>query len=127
MRAKFLILSVVILSIFGCNKDKEVVNIETSIDGKYIGIFERSASISNVELTFNNGTWTGKSQYEKFPALCSGTYSSLGNVMTFENACIWTTEFDATLILAGDWNYTLNGNLLIMTNVYGDKYTLTKQ
>ena len=47
--------------------------------------------------------------------------------MTFENACVWTADFDWTLILWGDWTYTFNGNLLIMTKSNGDKYTLTKQ
>ena len=125
MKAKFLFLSLIILSTFGCNKEDD--NIETSIDGNYIGIFERSGNTSNVELTFNNGIWTGESETVKFPALCNGTYSDSGNVMTFENSCTWTAEFDWTLILGGDWSYTFNGNLLIMTKSNGDKYTLTKQ
>jgi hypothetical protein len=125
MKAKFLFLAIIILSIFGCNKEDE--NIEKSIDGNYFGIFERSGNTTNVALTFNNGIWTGESETMKFPALCNGTYSSSGNVMTFENACAWTAEFDWTLILGGDWSYTLNGNLLIMTKANGDKYTLTKQ
>lgn len=74
MKAKFLFLSLIILSIFGCNKEDE--NIQTSIDGNYIGIFERNGNTSNVEVTFNNGTWTGESETVKFPALCNGTYSN---------------------------------------------------
>ena len=78
-------------------------------------------------MTFINGTWTGESGIVKFPALCNGTYSNSSNAMTFENACVWTADFDWTLILGGDWTYTFNGNLLIMTKSNGDKYTLTKQ
>ena len=125
MKAKTLFLSLIILSTYGCNKEDE--NIEASIDGNYIGTFERSGNTSNVELTFNNGNWMGESETVKFPALCYGTYSNSGNVMTFENACFWTADFDWTLILGGDWNYILNGNSLIMTKSNGDKYTLTKQ
>jgi hypothetical protein len=125
MRARILFLSVIILLIIGCNKDDE--NIETNIDGIYTGIFERGGNNSNVELIFNNGTWIGKSETVKFPALCNGGYSISGNVITFENACAWTAEFDWTLILGDEWNYSLNGNLLILTKTNGDKYTLTKQ
>lgn len=125
MKTKIFFLLTLVITIFGCKKDDE--NIETSIDGNYIGIFDRRGNTSNVELTFNNGTWTGESETVKFPALCNGTYSGSGNVITFENACAWTAEFDWTLILGGDWNYTLNGNSLILTKANGDKYTLTKQ
>lgn len=125
MKTKIFFLLTLVITIFGCNKDDE--NIETSIDGNYIGIFDRSGNTSNVELTFNNGTWTGESETVKFPALCNGTYSGSGNVITFKNACAWTAEFDWSLILGGDWNYTLNGNSLILTKANGDKYTLTKQ
>lgn len=125
MKAKFFFLSLIILSTFGCNKEDD--NIETSIDGNYIGFFERSGNASNVELTFNNGIWAGESETVKFPALCNGTYSDLGNVMTFKSVCAWTADFDWSLILGGDWSYTFNGNLLIMTKSNGDKYTLTKQ
>ncbi|MEP4780703.1 MAG: hypothetical protein ABJZ18_07005, partial [Algibacter sp.] len=89
--------------------------------------FVRGGNNSNVELTFNNGNWTGESEIVKFPALCNGTYSNSGNVITFENACPWTAEFDWTLILGGEWDYSLNGNSLILTKTNGDKYTLTKQ
>jgi len=125
MRAKILFLSVIVLTTFGCNKEDE--NIETNLDGKYIGIFERSGSTSNVELTFNNGSWNGESEISEFPALCNGTYSITGSVINFENACFWTAEFDWTLILSDNWNYNLNGNRLILTKTNGDTYTLTKQ
>ena len=125
MKPKILILIGIIFIIFACNNDDE--NPQTEINGEYVGIFERDGRSSNVEFTFNNGTWTGESQIVKFPALCYGTYSNSGNVITFENHCAWTTEFDGTLILVGEWNYSLNGNSLILTNTYRDKYTLTKK
>ena len=84
MKTKIFFLLTLVITIFGCNKDDE--HIETSIDGNYIGIFDRSGNTSNVELTFNNGTWTGESEIVKFPALCNGTYSISGNIVTFENA-----------------------------------------
>ena len=125
MKPKILILIGLIFVIISCNHDDE--NPQTEINGEYVGIFERGENNSNVELTFKNGNWTGESQIVKFPALCNGTYSNSGNVISFENACPWTAEFDWTLILGGEWNFSLNGNSLILTKTNGDKYTLTKQ
>lgn len=125
MKPKILILIGLIFVILSCNNDDEKP--QTEINGEYVGIFERGGNNSNVELTFNNGNWTGESEIVKFPALCNGTYSKSGNVISFENSCPWTAEFDWTLILGGEWNFSLNGNSLILTKTNGDKYTLTKQ
>ena len=125
MKTNFFFFLTLAIVITGCNKDDE--SIETNLDGNYIGVFERAGNTSNVELTFNNDTWTGESETEKFPTLCNGNYSTSGNEITFENACVWTSEFDWTLILSGNWNYNLFGNSLVLTKANGDKYTLTKQ
>ncbi|MGM0946127.1 MAG: hypothetical protein ACQEW9_13160 [Bacteroidota bacterium] len=124
MKTKFLILIGILITTLACNNDD---NSLPNIEGEYIGIFERGGNTSNVELTFNNGAWTGESETEKFPALCNGTYSISGKVIAFENACAWTAEFDWTLILSDNWNYNLNGNTLVLTKTNEDKYTLTKQ
>lgn len=125
MKPKVLILIGLIFVILSCNNDDEIP--QTEINGEYVGIFERGGNNSNVELTFKNGNWSGESEIIKFPALCNGTYSNSGNIITFENACPWTAEFDWTLILSGEWNYSLIGNSLTLTKTNGDKYTLTKQ
>ncbi len=125
MKSKVLLIIGLIFVILSCNKDDE--NSQTEINGEYVGFFERGGNNSSVKLTFNNGSWSGESEIVKFPALCNGTYSKSGNVITFENACTWTAEFDWTLILGGDWNYSLKGNSLVLTKTNGDKYTLTKQ
>ncbi len=124
MKSKILISIGIILITIACNNDD---NSQSHIDGDYIGIFERNGNFTNVELTFMNGTWTGESEVVKFPALCNGTYSISENLVTFENSCSWTADFDWTLILSNEWNYNLNGNKLILTNNNEDKYTLTKQ
>jgi len=124
MKEKVFFLIIIVLSIISCNKNNE--NIESSINGNYTGIFEREGNTSDVELIFNNGTWSGQSETVKFPALCNGTYLISGSGITFVNACPWTAEFDWSLILSDEWNYRLNGNILILTKINGDKYTLTK-
>lgn len=117
----FLVLLVIML---GCNQDEE--NLQ-SLNGTYMGIFVRNQQAAKVELSFDNGTYQGYSERYKFPALCRGTYTVSGSKITFANDCPWTAEFDWTLILSGEWDFKLTGNILILTSSGGDKYTLTRQ
>ena len=57
MKEKVFFLIIIVLSIISCYKNNE--NIESSINGNYTGIFEREGNTSDVELIFNNGTWSG--------------------------------------------------------------------
>lgn len=125
MKTTLFILMILGITIISCDNDD--YNSELNINGDFIGIFERSGNTSNVELTFDNGSFSGESDINKFPALCNGSYSISGNIINFENACAWTAEFDWTLILAAEWTFSINNNELIMIKENGDKYTLTKQ
>ena len=104
--------------------------------GTYAGTFQRlisdSGQISNVTITFSENNWIGQSQYSKYPALCNGTYQVRGSEnVTFENACVWTAEFDWTLILSGDYKIKVAGNDSEISKNYNsqnrDIYKLTKQ
>ncbi len=123
MNLKYLVLVGIIIIALACSSDDDQPNIE----GEYIGIFERNGNTSNVELNFANGIFSGDSETVKFPAICNGNYSISNKTIEFENLCIWTAEFDWTLVLGENWNYTFINNILTMTKVNGDKYTLTKQ
>jgi hypothetical protein len=125
MKLKILIIFGILSFTFACNNDDE--NSQPEINGEYIGVFERNGNTSNVELNFNNGIYSGESDTVKFPAICDGNYSVSSNLIMFQNECIWTAEFDWTLILSDEWNYTIENNILIMTKSNGDKYTLTQQ
>jgi len=105
-------------------------------EGTYVGTFQRltsgSGQISNVTFKFSADNWTGHSQFEKYPALCHGTYkSSAPDNITFENACIWTAEFDWTIILSREYKLKVLGNSIEISRDYNgthkDIYTLTKQ
>lgn len=125
MKIKIAFLVILVAVVLGCNKDEN--NIETNINGNFIGTFERSGNISNVEISFNNGAYSGQSDLDRFPALCNGSYLISGSIITFENACVWTADFDWTLILKGNWTYSMNNNELILINDNGDKYTLAQE
>ena len=124
MKVRYLSFLVLLVTVFGCNQDEE--NLQ-ALDGAYMGIFVRDQQAVKVELSFDSGTYQGYSERYKFPALCRGTYTVSGSKITFANDCPWTAEFDWTLILSGEWDFNLTGNILILTSSSGDKYTLTRQ
>ncbi|WP_396198547.1 hypothetical protein [Flavobacterium sp.] len=127
MRAKIFYFLILFNIIIGCSKSETEIAVPINTNGNYIGTFERNGISSNVQLNLNNGTFNGQSTVEKYPALCNGTYLIVNNTITFEDQCVWTAEFDWTLILNGEWNYNMNGNILTMIKSNGDKYTLTQQ
>lgn len=127
MNARTLILLTSILIFIGCNSNEPNGTLTQNISGNYIGVFERNGLSSNVQLNLNNGTFIGTSSIPRFPALCNGTYFTFNDIITFENNCTWTADFDWTLILSGEWNFNNSSNILILTKSNGDKYTLTRQ
>ena len=105
-------------------------------NGTYIGTFQRQVSgggiISNVTITFSSSDWSGQSQYQKYPALCGGTYKiSAAGQIAFENSCPWTAEFDWSFILSGDYKLIADGNNIEISKDYNDLfkdvYKLTRQ
>lgn len=121
-----LFIGFMISTLFACNNDDNN-NDRSSVNGAYIGIFEREGVTSNVKLNLDNGSFTGESETVKFPAICKGSYSITNNSIVFVNECPWTAEFDWSLILSQEWNYVVDNNTLILIGSNGDKYTLTRQ
>lgn len=117
-----------------CSKsaDTKATNIANGI---YKGTFQRIAPnagpIANVTLQFNNGSWTGSSDMQNYPALCEGVYQvNSTSQTTFTNYCAWFANIDFTLILSDAYQTTINGNQLTLTKQQGtvkDVYQLTKQ
>ncbi|HMQ61904.1 MAG TPA: hypothetical protein PKE06_14625 [Flavilitoribacter sp.] len=113
------------LAVSGCNKTTETV--APVLEGQYTGTFERNGTIAPVELNLNDQDFTGSSETDKFPAICSGHYTATGDSISFENTCIWTAEFDWTLILSESWHYVVDNNKLTLIRPNGDRYDLQKQ
>ena len=135
MKKLIFIFLIVIISITSCDKSHN----DKIPDGVYTGTFQRQLAFgggetANVTLTFSSNTWTGQSDITKYPALCHGTYSIAKQKIIFTNDCIWTDEFDGTLILGGEYTLSLNGNQLGFirdyrgpsSDTYIDIYNLTK-
>lgn len=113
--------------------DDDTMNIDT-ISGTYQGTFGRSHpnakfESSEVTLTFRDNGFTGTSEKSRYPAICHGSFEVNGNTITFTDSCIWTADFDWSLILSGDFEASTNGKELILKRTFGkttDTYRLIR-
>ncbi|MCK0131704.1 hypothetical protein MWU59_09330 [Flavobacteriaceae bacterium F08102] len=119
---KTIVFLVGLLSVVNCSDDRDY----TGIDGDYIGDFTRGTNRVNVWLKLNENEYTGQSEQSKFPALCTGTYTIKENTIFFEDQCVWSAEFDWSLILSDSWQYTMKKDSLILWNSHGDRYRLKR-
>jgi hypothetical protein len=136
MRYLYLLISCLLLAaITSCKKsdsDGPII-----LNGTYKGTFQRTSydkEQSEVILKFSaDGTYQGSSNQPKYPALCNGggKYSINRKKITFRSTCIWTAEFDWTLILEGDYQIEQDGDTVRISKSYGggteDIYVLVKQ
>lgn len=130
-------ISALVALLVACNKSNNTMDTPLSPPqgAVYKGTFRRVGTgnefISAVSLAFMGNGWTGTSQFQKYPALCNGTYRGNDHELIFENGCVWTAEFDWTLILAGSYQLTVDGDSLVLLKSYGagfsDVYRLKKQ
>lgn len=135
MRQTITYAAIACLALASCKKDKKDHH---SLSGTFKGTFERVEHARNtgpapVTLTFNGNQYTGESTVLYYPAVCQGTYSIVENKGTFRNTCFWTANFDATLILDGEYDVTIKGDSVYIMRSYSgivpafDTYKLKKQ
>jgi hypothetical protein len=103
------------LALSSCENDDNYNEQVTLLNGEYTGTFQRklswsNSSISNITLTFQFDKWSGSSDIIKYPALCRGTFSIVGDSIVFVNECAWTAEFDWSLILSGKYKIERHGD-----------------
>jgi hypothetical protein len=129
MKAFFLV-AFLTLWLFSCEKEDAA-----SVSGNYSGVFFRSSPTgtwteSQVSLHLNANSFSGQSSDARYPAICHGSWTSGDETIEFSNACIWTADFDWTLILDGEYKFELKGDHLKIWKTTGDKtdtYDLHRQ
>jgi len=104
-------------------------------DGMYTGTFNRSSPTgdyitANITITLEDGAFSGTSDVEKYPAIRNGTFSINEDKIDFEDACVWTADFDWTLILDSTFDITTEEDEIVLSrsyegNVY-DQYRISK-
>jgi len=136
MKNLILIASLIIL--IACDSDEQIDR--KLPNGVYVGTFQREyvwadSDTANITITINSNEWSGNSDIEKYPALCHGTYSIIGDTIIFQNECVWTADFDWSLILDGKYILEGTGNLIefsyddrsATSDTYIDIFKLEKQ
>lgn len=128
MKGRYLFFLLLFIGFSGCDKSAKII--ATIPDGTYFGTFQRiltsgEGQKANIWLTFSSGRWSGQSDIPNYPALCHGTYKAVGEKLIFENECAFTADFDWSLILSGEYKYTLDGDNLTITKSYGIPATET--
>jgi hypothetical protein len=99
MKKLLLILSIFLFFI-ACNKNKQI----NSLDGRYNGTFNRTGMDTvAVDITFVGNLYDGYSTRTKYPAICNGSFELNKNTVVFHDSCVWTADFDWTLILDGEY------------------------
>jgi hypothetical protein len=135
---KITYLVMIVCVMVGCSKDEHLtVKIN---DGTYIGTFQRepvwsSSKTANITMIFSSNHWSGSTDIVKYPALCHGMYSIVGDSIVFENECAWTAEFDWSLILSGKYLIKESGDTIELsrdyrsatTDTWIDKYKIKRQ
>jgi len=125
----FVAMAMLSLVMFSCEGDEDIPL--AKLDGTYTGTFQRtigneSGAISQVTLFFENNTWVGSSETYRYPAICNGTYQITGQIISFTNHCMFTADFDWTLILMGDFEIKQTNAAITLTRIYPDADTQIK-
>lgn len=133
---KIFLIVILSLNFTSCNNDDDN-NANQGLNGEYSGTFTveylNGDTFSNpVTVSFNEGNnYQSSGNDDYFPAGGSGTYEKSNSTIEFYDINYWTANFDWNLILGGEYEYSINGNELVITanrtefGIY--KYELTKE
>lgn len=111
-----------------CDKEKEN-SPELAFRGSFSGHFHRTGMDTiPVFLDFAENTYSGYSSRTKYPAICRGSWQTSGTTISFTDSCTWTADFDWTLILNGNYNFSIENDNRIriwrLTGAVKDEYLL---
>ncbi|MEP6951719.1 MAG: hypothetical protein ABI863_20675 [Ginsengibacter sp.] len=132
MRYLSLVLAMIMVLMISCKKNSVPVTIP---HGTYQGTFQRSVvnETSNVTLKFSSNNFEGQSQYIHYPDICNGVFIISQDTISFQNACVYTADFDWSYILQGKFKISIFEDSVIMTRSnngpvpYHDTYKLKKE
>lgn len=102
----------IVLVLAACEKEKtnDTTPPENNLYGRYRGTFYRTGGLDSAEVNIlfkNDNTFEGNSS--RYLAICSGSFQQDGSVLTVNDTCTWTADFDWTLIFDGTYNISFTG------------------
>ncbi|MFB6340907.1 hypothetical protein ACE1ET_04270 [Saccharicrinis sp. FJH62] len=92
------------------------------LDGEYAGSYTRGDSTTAITLSIKDFTFEGGSEAARFPAICHGTVGWDDYTIQFDDECVWTADFDWSLILSGSYTYAYSKDKLTFWRGTGDNY-----
>jgi len=121
------------LLISSCDKNE----LEKDFSANYTGTFIRTntspienPATANVTIQFTDTSFSGTSDVNHYPAICSGTFRISQTKLEVVNKCAFTADFDWTYIFKGQYNYELKNDSLLIWREYEngvkDIYKLAK-
>ncbi|SRX56133.1 hypothetical protein [Aequorivita sp. CIP111184] len=133
---KVIVIAIAVLAFNACNKSDDTTANE-NLQGTYSGMFTveylNGDSFSRpVTVIFNeNNKYQSSGNADRIPAGGSGTYEKGTTKINFSDINIWTADFDWNLILNEEYDYSINGNQLVLSanknNIGFYKYELVKE
>lgn len=110
------ILATLALQISACSDDSDVNSIT---DGAYVGTFtivsaNGHTQTGNVTFTFEGTSYSCLPEQPYLPPSGAGQFQTIREVLRFKDTVVHTAEFDWTLILNGDFQYTFDGSHLVL-------------
>jgi hypothetical protein len=124
---------ILVVLIAACKKNNNNNNTTTGdIYGRYTGTFSRTG-MDTVPVTLffkNDNTFEGTGGAANYPAICSGHFQKSSNTLMVSDTCVWTANFDWSLIFAGNYSISFSGtNAVRVWRTNGaitDEYLLRK-
>ena len=123
----FLCLMATITVLSSCDKTEQQ---QYDLSGLYVGYFHRTGmDTSLVSLRFTTDGFEGSSNMTNYPAICGGSYQLQENRIRFTDTCMWTANFDWSLILSGEYNVEITEATMRIWRTAGnlmDEYILRR-
>ncbi len=103
---------ILVLLLCSCQDDNAML----SRDGVYEGYFYQTTpqarnKSSMVTLELSGGKFAGLSSENQYPAICTGSYTTKSKMIEFSNECVFTADFDWSLVLDGTYEIALDQDL----------------
>ena len=121
---KILWVAGLLIILYSCDKTET----QPYLDGRYIGIFHRTGmDTALINILFDGSRFEGSSNRQNYPAICSGSFRLEENSIFFTDSCMWTANFDWSLILAGSYNINTSDGTVRIWKTNGtvtDEYLL---
>lgn len=122
---RILLFVVLTIGIISCDPKDDLPD----LNGSYAGSYSRGDSVTSITLSIDDYRFEGGSEAARFPAICRGAVGWDEYTIQFDDECVWTADFDWTLILSGTYTYAYSKDKLTFWRGTGDfyeRYTIEK-